>query len=100
MPPIAGRLVTDTFKYDGGRQVTACVPPAPPEASVFAGAVLDPLGRRIARCARGRCHDQGRRVAWRLVLEGRVPADGGVGVWRLSIAVDGWRGTGEDILRN
>ena len=34
---MAGRLVTETFEYDGGRQVTAYVPPAPPEAIVFAG---------------------------------------------------------------
>ena len=25
------------FEYDGGRQVTVCVPPDPPEAIVFAG---------------------------------------------------------------
>ena len=34
---IAGKLVTETFDYDGGRQVTAYVPPDPPEAIVFAG---------------------------------------------------------------
>jgi enterochelin esterase-like enzyme len=32
-----GRYVTETFAYDGGRQVTVYVPPAPPEAVVFAG---------------------------------------------------------------
>jgi len=32
-----GKLVTETFTYDGGRQVTVYVPPAPPEAIVFAG---------------------------------------------------------------
>jgi len=32
-----GRLVTETLGYDGGRQVTAYVPPAPPQAVVFAG---------------------------------------------------------------
>jgi enterochelin esterase-like enzyme len=37
MSSIAGQLVTETFEYDGGRQVTAYVPPAPPEAIVFAG---------------------------------------------------------------
>ena len=37
MPPLAGELVTETFEYDGGRQVTAYVPPKPPEAVVFAG---------------------------------------------------------------
>lgn len=35
--PIAGELVTETFEYDGGRQVTVYVPPASPEAVVFAG---------------------------------------------------------------
>src|SRR5262249_59924351 len=34
---IAGALVTETFDYDGGRQVTVYVPPGPPEAVVFAG---------------------------------------------------------------
>jgi len=34
---ITGELVTDTFEYDGGRQVTVYVPPDPPEAVVFAG---------------------------------------------------------------
>jgi hypothetical protein len=33
----AGQLVTETFEHDGGRQVTAYVPPAAPEAIVFAG---------------------------------------------------------------
>ena len=35
--PIAGEIVSETFNYDGGRQVTVYVPPAPPEAIVFAG---------------------------------------------------------------
>ena len=33
----AGRFVTETFNYDGGRQVTVYVPPTPPESIVFAG---------------------------------------------------------------
>jgi enterochelin esterase-like enzyme len=37
MSPTAGQLVTETFNYDGGRQVTVYVPPAPPESIVFAG---------------------------------------------------------------
>src|SRR5262249_48450366 len=37
MPPSAGQLVTETFDYDGGRQVTVYVSPAPPESIVFAG---------------------------------------------------------------
>ncbi len=32
-----GELVTETLAYDGGRQVTAYLPPNPPEAVVFAG---------------------------------------------------------------
>ncbi len=35
--PTAGELVTESFAYDGGRQVTAYVPPDAPEAIVFAG---------------------------------------------------------------
>lgn len=35
--PIAGELVTETFGYDGGRQVTVYIPAEPPEAMVFAG---------------------------------------------------------------
>jgi enterochelin esterase-like enzyme len=35
--PIAGKLVTESFEYDGGRNVTAYVPVDPPEAVVFAG---------------------------------------------------------------
>jgi enterochelin esterase-like enzyme len=34
---ITGELVTETFTYDGGRQVTVYVPPVPPEVVVFAG---------------------------------------------------------------
>ena len=36
MSPTAGQLVTETLDYDGGRQVTACVPPDPAEGVVFA----------------------------------------------------------------
>ncbi|HEY7295786.1 MAG TPA: hypothetical protein VH916_12145, partial [Dehalococcoidia bacterium] len=35
--PMAGELITETFEYDGGRQVSVHVPPDPPEAVVFAG---------------------------------------------------------------
>jgi len=34
---VAGKLITETFDYDGGREVTVYVPPEPPEAVVFAG---------------------------------------------------------------
>lgn len=34
---LRGELVTETFDYDGGRQVTVYVPPTPPEAIVYAG---------------------------------------------------------------
>ena len=37
MSSVEGELVTETFEYDGGRQVTVYVPPEPPEAVVFAG---------------------------------------------------------------
>ena len=37
MSPTAGQLVTETLTYDGGRQVTVYVPPAPSASIVFAG---------------------------------------------------------------
>jgi enterochelin esterase-like enzyme len=37
MSRVAGELVTDTLDFDGGRAVTAYVPPGSPEAIVFAG---------------------------------------------------------------
>ena len=37
MASIEGELVAETLDYDSGRQVTAYVPPHPPEAVVFAG---------------------------------------------------------------
>jgi len=37
MSSIARQLVTEVLEYDGGRQVTAYVPPDPPLAVVFAG---------------------------------------------------------------
>lgn len=43
----SGELVTETFEYDGGRQVTVYVPPETPEAIVFAGD-----GQRIAKWGR------------------------------------------------
>ncbi len=43
----AGELVTETFEYDGGRDVTVYVPPRQPEAIVFAGdgQLIAPWGR-------------------------------------------------------
>jgi Ser/Thr protein kinase RdoA (MazF antagonist) len=35
--PVTGRLLTETLPFDGGRQVTAYVPAAAPEAIVYAG---------------------------------------------------------------
>jgi enterochelin esterase-like enzyme len=35
--PRSGEFITETFDYDGGRQVTVYRPPNPPEAIVFAG---------------------------------------------------------------
>ncbi len=37
MSSIVGELITDSLKYDGGRKITAYVPPAQAEAIVFAG---------------------------------------------------------------
>ena len=37
MSSIPGELITERLDYDGGRQVTVYVPPAPAEAVVFAG---------------------------------------------------------------
>ena len=37
MSSTAGELITEVLEYDGGRQVTAYVPAAAPEALVFAG---------------------------------------------------------------
>jgi enterochelin esterase-like enzyme len=34
---VSGELVSETFEYDGGRQVTVYVPPDPPELVVVAG---------------------------------------------------------------
>ena len=34
---MSGEFITETFDYDGGRQVTVYVPPDPPDAIVFAG---------------------------------------------------------------
>jgi enterochelin esterase-like enzyme len=44
---VLGEFVTETFEYDGGRQVTVYVPPDPPEAIVFAGD-----GQRISKWGR------------------------------------------------
>jgi enterochelin esterase-like enzyme len=45
--PMAGELVTETFEYDGGREVTVYLPRDPPEAVVFAGdgQLISPWGR-------------------------------------------------------
>jgi enterochelin esterase-like enzyme len=44
---VSGQFVTETFAYDGGRQVTVYVPPDPPEAIIFAGD-----GQRISKWGR------------------------------------------------
>ena len=41
---VSGGFVTETFEYDGGRQVTVYVPPNPPEAIIYAGD-----GQRISK---------------------------------------------------
>jgi pimeloyl-ACP methyl ester carboxylesterase len=44
---MTGDLITETFAYDGGRDVTVYVPPEPPASIVFAGdgQVIAPWGR-------------------------------------------------------
>ena len=48
--PIPGELITETFDYDGGREVTVYVPPEPPVAVVFAGdgQLISPWGGVLA----------------------------------------------------
>jgi enterochelin esterase-like enzyme len=50
---VPGELLTETFDYDGGRQVTVYVPPGPAEAIVFAGdgQILAPWGRDLGKAA-------------------------------------------------
>jgi len=50
MSSTAGELVTEVLTYDGGRQVTAYVPAAPPEAIVFAsdGQLITSWGAALA----------------------------------------------------
>ena len=47
--PLAGDIVTETFNYDDGRQVTVYVPPDPPEAIVFAsdGQMISQWGEKL-----------------------------------------------------
>ena len=49
MPSMEGALVTETFAYDGGRQVTVYVPPDRPEGIVFAGdgQLISPWGATL-----------------------------------------------------
>ena len=53
MSSSAGALVTETLAYDGGRQVTAYVPPETPQAVVFAGdgQLLAPWGALLNAAA-------------------------------------------------
>src|SRR3954471_14488745 len=63
---VSGEFITETFDYDGGRQVTVYVPPDPPEAIVFAG-------------------DGQVLTSWAADLEGTaVPASMMVGVHRIA----------------
>ena len=103
---VSGEFVTETFEYDGGRQVTVYVPPDPPEAVVFAGdgqfisqwgEVLETadvpstmvVGVHGLADETLRLHEYSpafapERIARRRVLATRVPADGGVGVRTIS----------------
>src|SRR5579871_2745291 len=80
--PIAGELVTETFEYDGGRQVTVYVPPDPPEAVVFAAD-----GQRISQ--------------WGGYLEAAdVPSTMIVGVHGLADEMPRLRSTHRSLTRN
>lgn len=50
---IAGAFVTESFEYDGGRQVTIYLPPAAPVAIVFAGdgQLIAPWGANLEAAA-------------------------------------------------
>jgi enterochelin esterase-like enzyme len=50
MSSTRGELVTETFEYDGGRQVTVYLPHEPPQAVVFAGdgQLISPWGEFVA----------------------------------------------------
>jgi len=78
--PIAGELVTETFDYDGGRQVTVYVPPDPPEAIVFAGdgQMISQWGGVFEKRRRAIDHDRRRArqcSAYRRVGTSRSPSD-------------------------
>ena len=62
---VSGEFVTETFEYDGGRQVTVYIPPEQPEAIIFAG------------------DGQGISQWGRLIEKGGVPSTMIVGVHRL-----------------
>ncbi len=49
MTSMMGELVTETFEYDGGRQVTVYIPPDRPEAVVYAadGQLIAPWGAAL-----------------------------------------------------
>jgi hypothetical protein len=72
MSPAAGRFVTERFEYNGGRQVTAYLPSAAPEAIVFAGD-----GQLITSWA-GTLEESARRFAGAM-----READVVLGGWRL-----------------
>ena len=79
-----------------GYRPPAVIPSPLPRAYLVAGEQepfflenANRVGGRAARCRRGRCHDRAGRLAWRRVLERRAPADGGVGVLALSVAIAG-----------
>jgi hypothetical protein len=84
MSSMAGELITERLEYDGGRQVTVYVPPAPAEAVVFAGD-----GQLISQWSQSlEAADVPSTMivgVHRLSEETTgAPADGGVGVWTIS----------------
>ncbi len=47
--PSPGEIITETFDYDNGRQVTVYIPPGPPESIVYAGdgQMISPWGESL-----------------------------------------------------
>src|SRR6185312_16473039 len=90
--PASGCLRCDLLRLAGRRLQTGWRDAGPGAAHVprrrHAGAVLPrqrgPVGGRAARCGCGCRDERAGRVARGRAVAGRVPADGGVGVWTMT----------------
>jgi pimeloyl-ACP methyl ester carboxylesterase len=74
----------------GGYKPSGVMPSSIPRTYLVAGTLetvlpqqRDPVGGRAARCRCGRRDERTGRVARRRAVAGRVPTDGGVGVWTM-----------------